>query len=466
VEQPRLESPKGFAGRAPTIGEIFEGRFAIERIIGHGGMGYVVQAMHVELEQFVAIKLLSPAHEFDERSSQRLLREARACARIKSQHVVRVLDVAVGRGAPSYIVMEYLEGEDLSQHLKRVGPLTVAKAVEVVAQAGEAIGEAHRLGVVHRDLKPANLFLCAGSSGVDFTIKVLDFGISKVDSDASQSLTQPNSLLGSPGYVAPEQLHACHDVDARADIWSLGVILYEIVTGSRPFAGETLAQICTGILQEQPRPLHELRDDLPPAFEAVVMRCLQKDPAQRYQSVEALVSALAEFHPRAANACLEYLRGLSLSSIVPTRTPVANPTLQPNTQMTHTVTESVGLERGPRVTSAVAPLLRQVALVAAMITLPALAWLHGRANAPARSARPSDTAQHAPPPPSPASPSLVAAQQVGRDVTFTARLAATASSSASPAASAPRVVKSVRRDAAAGATRSTRDVDIPWVDTR
>lgn len=294
----------------PAIGAVFDGRFAIERLLGRGGMGCVLLARHLELEQQVALKLLRPDRGDGTRGAQRLLREARASARIKSEHVVRVLDVVSRQKAAPYIVMEYLEGDDLARHLAERGPLSVRDAACIVAQACEAVGEGHRLGIVHRDLKPSNLFLCARTSPKYF-VKVLDFGISKSEDESTELLTHSHALLGSPVYAAPEQLQSSHSVDARADIWSLGVLLYECVTGQRPFAGGSLAQVCTQILQEPPTPFERHGANLPEEFRALVWRCLEKNRADRFGSIEELLSALAAFSPQAANRSRNYLAGLA-----------------------------------------------------------------------------------------------------------------------------------------------------------
>ena len=306
--EPSEQSASGREAGIPAPGTIFDGRFEIERLIGKGGMGYVLAARHLELQQRVAIKLLSPGREQQERGSSRLLREARASARIRSEHVVRVLDVVQSHETPAYIVLEYLEGEDLAHRLSERTRLDAAEAVDIVLQACEAVGEGHRLGIVHRDLKPSNLFLCS-RAGRKTTVKVLDFGISKMD-EAGASLTQSYALLGSPIYAAPEQLRSSRDVDARADVWSLGVVLYECVTGARPFVGQTLAQVCTSILHDSPRSPRAMEPELPRALEDVLLRCLRRDPAERYQSIEAFVDALRAFAPDAAERCANYLDAL------------------------------------------------------------------------------------------------------------------------------------------------------------
>ena len=305
----------------PLLGSVLDERFAIDQVLGQGGMGCVFLARHLELEQPVAIKLLRPGRADGARGALRLLREARASARIKSEHVVRVLDVVSRQKAAPYIVMEYLEGRDLARHLAQQGPMLVRQAANVVAQACEAVAEGHRLGIVHRDLKPSNIFLCEGKAA-GHLVKVLDFGISKSEDENAEQLTHSHALLGSPVYAAPEQLQSSHSVDARADIWSLGVVLYECVTGQRPFSGSNLAHVCTQILQGHPVPLERYCADLPSGFRSLVLRCLEKAPADRYASVEELLRALAPFAPEAASSSLSYLDGLSVLPR-PSRPPIS-----------------------------------------------------------------------------------------------------------------------------------------------
>jgi eukaryotic-like serine/threonine-protein kinase len=299
-------------------------RFVVERRLGSGGMGYVVAARHPELEERVAIKLIQPGRALSEEARSRLVREARAAARIRSAHVVRIFDVvSKGPGAP-YLVMEYLEGETLGQLLDRSGPLPVERAVEIVVQACEPLAEAHRNGTIHRDIKPSNLFLTAVPGRTCF-VKVLDFGIAKTREAGAPLLTQSHALLASPAYASPEQLRASKEVDERSDIWSLGVILYECVTGRLPFGGRVLAEVSSEILRDQPQPPSAHRNDVPKALERAILRCLEKEPTDRFESVDALVTALQSFAPESARECLAYIRDLEpkrTAPVAPTETPV------------------------------------------------------------------------------------------------------------------------------------------------
>jgi serine/threonine-protein kinase len=273
-------------------GVVLAGKYQIERVLGQGGMGVVAAAHHIHLEQRVALKLMLPQAMSNPGAVARFVREARAAARISSEHVARVFDVgALPTGEP-YIAMEYLDGSDIAQVLASVGRLAHPVAVEYLLQACEALAEAHAFGIIHRDLKPGNLFLVERRDGQRL-IKVLDFGISKMDSGAQAStMTQTSALMGSPLYMSPEQMGGAKAVDARSDIWALGVVLYEMLAGEPPFNGETLPQVCAMVLQEPPPPLEQRALGLPLTLYEVVRRCLEKAPAARYQSVTELARAL------------------------------------------------------------------------------------------------------------------------------------------------------------------------------
>jgi serine/threonine-protein kinase len=281
-----------------AIGELVANKYRVERVLGRGGMGVVVAAMHEQLAQRVAIKMLLPEVEASSNALARFTREARAAATIRGEHVARVLDVGTLDGGAPYIVMEYLEGQDLAQVIAERGPLPAEEGVSFVLQACEAIAEAHAAGIIHRDLKPSNVFVTAGPDGTPL-VKVLDFGISKalLASGSEGQLTTTSSFVGSPVYSPPEQLVRAHDVDGRADIWSLGTILFEVLAGRPPFVGDSVMHVASRIFNESPTPLAELRPELPAELCAVVMRCLRKLPADRYPDVSALAQALVPFAP-------------------------------------------------------------------------------------------------------------------------------------------------------------------------
>jgi hypothetical protein len=280
-------------------GQILDGKYLVERKIGEGGMGQVLLARHTELDRNVAIKVLRADLAMDASAVERFLREARAAARIESEHVVQVFDVERFSDGRPYIVMEYLEGEDLGRVAAR-GVLPVAQAVECILHACEGVAEAHRVGVIHRDLKPENLFLARRRDG-GATLKVVDFGISKLAPTADrreQALTTGN-LLGTPFYMSPEQLRGDATVDERSDVWALGVILFELVTGGAPFHADTLPTLCLRIMNEPARRISDERSDLafPIGLEGIIDRCLSKAPEQRYPNAVELGAALAMFAP-------------------------------------------------------------------------------------------------------------------------------------------------------------------------
>ena len=277
----------------PRPGDVLLGTYRVERVLGVGGMGTVVAARSLNRGDQVAIKVLLPDKAQESEWVGRFMLEARASVRIESSHVARVFDVGkLDNGSP-YIVMEYLEGQTLAALCRKGRPIPIETAVEYVLQACEALAEAHAAGIVHRDLKPANLFLATAPDG-SCSVKVLDFGVSKIR-EAGQSLgqTAPTEVLGSPYYMSPEQMRCSRDVDVRADIWALGVTLYELVTGKRPFVGDSLAALMMRVLTTQPTPLAILRPDAPRELEAVILKCLGKEPEDRYRDVAELAVALA-----------------------------------------------------------------------------------------------------------------------------------------------------------------------------
>jgi serine/threonine protein kinase len=283
----------------PKPGDVVAGKYRIEKIIGKGGMGAVLSAHHELLGQRVAVKFLLGEIAQNEEAVRRFHNEARNAFKIQSEHVCRIMDVGEERGMP-FMVMEFLNGQDLSQMIEARGALPVEEAVDYVLQALEAIAQAHAQGIVHRDLKPANLFLAERQDGSTL-IKVLDFGIAKASNPfgegGNHSMTSTKAMLGSPLYMSPEQLRSAKNVDQRADVWALGVIIYELLTATVPFNGETLGELFIAILEQPPIPITARRQDVPGALNDVVMRCMTRSVDQRWQNVAELAEALAPFAP-------------------------------------------------------------------------------------------------------------------------------------------------------------------------
>lgn len=292
--------------QAVEIGEIVAGRYRIDRELGAGAMGVVYAAWHLELDQPVAVKVLaSPVSNLPE-ATARFRREVRAAAKIRSEHVARVLDVGSLKSGLPYMVLELLDGNDLDTELQLRGALPIAEAVGYVLQAIEALAEAHAAGIIHRDLKPANLFLAQRADRTRI-LKVLDFGISKSslsDSSPDQvSLTTTGMIMGSPLYMSPEQLSSTRSVDARTDIWALGTILYQLLAGTTPFRGDSIPELCAVLFRDTPAPLSHHRDDVPPEVDRAILRCLERDREQRYPNVGEFARDIVAFAPQARIHC-------------------------------------------------------------------------------------------------------------------------------------------------------------------
>jgi serine/threonine protein kinase len=314
---------------APIIpGTILAGKFRVERIIGQGGMGMVVEARHIALDERFALKFLLPEYATHPEASTRFQREARAASKLKSEHVARVSDVSTLEGGAPYMVMEFLEGTDLSHLLEKQGPLAVADAVDFIIQGCEAIAEAHSLGIVHRDLKPANLFLSKRPDGSPI-IKVLDFGISKMSGGGVDNLTKTTAAMGSALYMSPEQMQQTRAVDHRTDIYALGIALYELLAGKQPFFADTLPALCAEILTGTPTPLRTSRPDLSEDFAVAVEKAYARDKGARYQSIADFVVALAPWAPARSQTTIDRvarMAGLTppIAGVLPQR-PAATP---------------------------------------------------------------------------------------------------------------------------------------------
>lgn len=298
------------------IGDVIAGKYRIDELLGAGGMGVVVAARHLLLDDVVAIKFLSAELASDPSAVGRFDREARAAARIKSEHIARVFDVdRLPNGVP-YMVMEYLQGCDLSQVIDQGERLPEPLLATIVLHACTGLTEAHRAGIVHRDIKPSNLF-CVGRLDRAFIIKVLDFGISKLTltSDSVKvAITGTGAAIGSPAYMSPEQMRSSADVDPLTDIWSLGVVLYELATGKLPFTGASFPELCLKIAGDEPTPPRQYRADLSPRLEAIILKCLEKAPQRRFATMSELAEALLPLAPGTAHL-VERMRVITSSHL-------------------------------------------------------------------------------------------------------------------------------------------------------
>jgi serine/threonine protein kinase len=298
IQTPDPPASKSGAGLPIAKGDVIAGKYEVEKVLGAGGCGVVVGAKHRALGERVAIKLLQRSAMRSPESVERFAREARAAARIKSEHVARVNDFGTTESGIPYMIMEHLEGEDLGALLARDKRVPLELAVDYVLMACDAVAEAHALGIVHRDLKPANLFVTRSIDGRPL-LKVLDFGISKLvdGGEFGASVTQTQAVLGSPLYMSPEQMEASRDVDARADVWALGTILYQMLAGAPPFEAQTVPLLYVKVLSgEKPTPLADRGvTGVPDEVAAAIERCLSRHPEQRYPSVGNLALALAPY---------------------------------------------------------------------------------------------------------------------------------------------------------------------------
>ncbi len=296
---------KQAASNIVSVGDVLAGKYRVEKVLGMGGMGVVVAATHLDLREVRAVKLMRP-DAASEQSVERFLREARAVVRLRSEHVAEVYDVGRLDSGEPYIVMEMLEGHDLAALQKRRGAFPIGEAVLYVSQACHALAEAHAAGIVHRDLKPGNLFLTRRSDGSS-CIKVLDFGISKhthPDLDDPE-MTGARDLMGSPLYMAPEQMRSASQVCARADVWALGAILYKLLTGRAPFQAATVPEIFAAVLSKPVKLPSSIRSDMPRGLDNVILRCLDRVPSRRYASASDLLAALRPFGAWAATSTVQ-----------------------------------------------------------------------------------------------------------------------------------------------------------------
>ena len=311
-----------------AVGQVVAGKYRVVRQIAEGGMGVLFEAVHISLEERVAIKFVRAA-ELGADAIARFEREARLAVKLRTEHVARILDAGRDEAGDPFIVMEYLEGIDLGELVRTGGPLGATLSAEYLVQACHGLAEAHALTIVHRDVKPANLFLTDDAAGLPI-IKVLDFGISKaIDSGGEDLTSSPEraaQLLGTPHYVSPEQLLTPHAVDARADIWSLGVSAWVIATGRLPFMQTDLVMLFANILNHQAPSIGSVRPDFPEPFVRAIDRCMQKRREDRFDDVGELAMALASLttartRPLAEHTVLLLERGRTRASGAPSACP-------------------------------------------------------------------------------------------------------------------------------------------------
>ena len=272
------------------VGDVIAGKYEIEKVIGQGGMGIVVRATHLGLREKVALKFMHPSMADNPSHAARFIREARAAVKLREEHVARVLDLGELEGTGPYIVMEYLEGVDLLEHLKRRAPLPVAEAIELCRQAASGVAAAHEAGIVHRDLKPGNMFMTETRGGP--RLKVLDFGVSKYLEGDSLAVTGTHMVVGSPMYMAPELFETARNASPASDVWALGVIFYRMLTGRLPFFAETLPELVTKVHFGRPTPVTHWRPELTPEICEILQTCLARDPGRRYADARAMLGAL------------------------------------------------------------------------------------------------------------------------------------------------------------------------------
>jgi serine/threonine-protein kinase len=289
-------------------GAVVAGKFRVDRVLGEGGMGVVVAATHLQLDEPVALKFLLEHAATNPESLARFIREAKAAAKLKSEHVARVIDFGVLEDGTPYIVMEYLQGKDLGAIIRERGPIDPASAAEYVIQAAEGLAEAHARGIVHRDIKPENLFLVDREMGWQ-EVKILDFGISKIARPAAGGVSaniSTQSIMGSPCYMSPEQLRSTSTVDHRTDIWSLGATLFELVSGRTAYdSAKTLPELIAAILESPAAPLLDAIMHVPPGMRSIIARCMEKDRDKRFANTADLAVALLPFAPKRARAAVE-----------------------------------------------------------------------------------------------------------------------------------------------------------------
>ncbi len=360
---------------------MLDGKYALVRLLGQGGMGEVYEARHTKIGRLVAVKFLHGEFAKNPEVARRFENEARAAGEVQHENIAGVYDVGALPDGTQYLVMEFLEGEDLDRLLRRERKLPLSRAADLLMQACHGLEVVHRRGIVHRDLKPANLFLTRRASGADL-VKVLDFGIAKLRRpEGDASATGTGVALGTPYYMSPEQARGGRDIGTRSDVYALGVIFYELLSGRRPHDGGSLLEILHHILTKPPRPLEEVCPDLPEPVYGLVRKAMALNPAGRFGGVGELAEALAPFVGVGA------YRPSQVAPMVATRIETAGgvrigPDSHPSTSSAAQSVAGVASNTAPagRRRRRIALAVSAFAIVA--LGIEAFAWLHGKGGAP------------------------------------------------------------------------------------
>lgn len=288
-----LPKPSAVGSEDPLLGVELAGTYRVLGVLGEGGMGRLYDAEHVRIDRRYAVKVIH--RPLSERSDlvERFAREARAMSRVRSDHIVDVVDVLEAPDGRQCIVTEKLDGKDLEAHVAGGRKLTPSEAVRWVRQACRGVAAAHALGVVHRDIKPSNLFLASDAGGA-VTLKILDFGVAKIGGESAE-VTSTGVIVGTPAFMAPEQARGASSADARSDVYALGAVLYRLVTGQSPYGGSDASTTLIRLLEESPARPSLVDKTIPPGLEAVIERAMARDPEERFQSAEELERALQPF---------------------------------------------------------------------------------------------------------------------------------------------------------------------------
>ena len=382
-------------------------KYTIVRLLGRGGMGAVYEARHARLARRFAIKFLLPQFAANREILRRFENEAKAAGGLEHPNLAAVTDFGRADDGSPYLVMEFLEGEDCAKLLRRQGRIAAARAANLVVQACRGLAVAHRAAIVHRDLKPENLFVTDAGDGSDL-LKVLDFGIAKLRVADASVITGTGATFGTAYYMSPEQARGAGDVDPRTDVWSLGVVLYELLAGRKPFLGEQFLEVIHQILSFEAPPLATLRPDLPPKLVAVIEQAMKKDIAERLPSVIALGQALSPFaggRPEAEP--LAPAQGLG-----PTLATPATRSGELSLGERAAIANSKVSEAPARPRGSGAPKKALLLLAVVVCAVVALFVARGRRSGPATDVKPASAAPASPPPtaaaPAPAPPPLSA----------------------------------------------------------